>query len=92
MPPILRHAVYYEQPYLFSLRNDFTHPAPARFDLAWSYRARMSPFRVSTSTPILRAFSPQPTANLPLSNTRILSPFDSTLVSEASQAPCRFET
>jgi hypothetical protein len=52
---------------------------------------RMSPFRISTSTPIRRAFSPQPTANRPLSSTRILSPFDSTLASEASQASCPLE-
>ena len=35
---------------------------------------RMSPFSISTSTPMRRAFSPQPMAKRPLSSTRILSP------------------
>src|SRR5262249_21239014 len=47
-----------------------------------------SPLSTSTSTPSLAAASPQAMANSPLSKTKILSPFNRTLVSAASHAPC----
>ena len=41
---------------------------------------RKSPGRISTSTPSMRAHSPQPSAKRPLSSTSTLSPRESTLV------------
>ena len=54
---------------------------------AGSTARRQSPFSTSTSTPIILAISPQPSAKRPLSSASTVSPRDSTLVSAASQPP-----
>jgi hypothetical protein len=54
---------------------------------AGSTARRQSPFNTSTSTPIILAISPQPSAKRPLSSASTVSPRDNTLASAASQPP-----
>jgi hypothetical protein len=51
---------------------------------------RGAPRKTSTLTPIIRAMSPHPSANSPLSSTSTVSPRDNTLVSAPPQPPWPF--